>query len=85
MLESRHQTHQHGHDAGMAGGISSTQACRQQASTVALEDEHGVVHVLVVGAIEKTELLLAVRGIVGGIDIQQDLAVLSHLVDRRRG
>ena len=57
-----------------------TQACRQQASGVALEDEHGVVHVLVVGAIEKTELLLAVRGIVGGIDIEQDRAALAHLV-----
>ena len=79
-LQSRHQTHQHGHDAGMAGGISRTQACRQQASGVALEDEHGVVHVLVVGAIEKAELLLAVRGIVGGIDIQQDRAALAHLV-----
>ena len=35
---------------------------------------------VVVGAIEKTELLLAVRGIVGGIDIEQDRAVLAHLV-----
>src|SRR5947207_12651559 len=40
----------------------------EQASGVTLENQHGVVHVLVVGAVEETELLLAVRGIVGGID-----------------
>jgi hypothetical protein len=38
-----------------------------------------MVHVLVVGAVEETELLLAVRGIVGGIDIQQNLAALADL------
>jgi len=45
----------------------------QQASGVALEDEHGVVHVLIVSAVEKTELLPAVGGIVGGIEVKQDL------------
>jgi hypothetical protein len=79
-FESRHQTHQHGHNAGMTGGVSSTQARRQQASTVAFENQHGVIHVLAVGAVEKAELLLAVRGIVGGIDIEQNLAALADLV-----
>ena len=32
------------------------------------------------GAVEKTELLLAVGGIVGGIDIEQDRAAFPHLV-----
>jgi len=79
-FESRQQTHQHGHDAGMARGVSSTQARRQQASTVAFEDQHGVIHVLAVGAVEKTELLLAVGGVVGGIEIEQNLPALAHLV-----
>jgi hypothetical protein len=45
-----------------------------------LEDEHGVVHMLVVGAVENAELLLAMRGIVGGVDIQQNLAALADLL-----
>ena len=64
----------------MARGISRTQARRQQASAVTLEDQHGVVHVLAVGTVEKTELLLAVGRIVGGIDIEQNLTALAHLV-----
>jgi UDP-N-acetylmuramoylalanine-D-glutamate ligase len=39
-----------------------------------------MVHVLVVGAIEEAELLLAVRWIVGGIDVQQDFAALADLL-----
>jgi hypothetical protein len=38
-------------------------------SGVTLEDEHGVVHMLAVSAVENAELLLAMRGIVGGVDI----------------
>src|SRR2546422_631949 len=33
-LQTRYQAQQHGHDAGMTGGVSRTQACRQQASGV---------------------------------------------------
>ena len=47
---------------------------------MAFENQHGVIHVLAVGAIEKAELLLAVRGIVGGIEVEQDLAALAHLI-----
>ena len=64
----------------MTGGISRPQPRRQQASGVALEDQHGVIHMLAVGAVEEAELLLAVRGIVGGIEIEQDLAALANLV-----
>ena len=45
-----------------------------------LEDQHGVIHMLAVGAVEKTEYLLAVGRIVGGIDIEQNLAALADLV-----
>jgi hypothetical protein len=45
-----------------------------------LEDQHGMVHVLAVGTVEKTELLLPVGGIVGGIKIEQNLTALAHLV-----
>src|SRR5713101_656395 len=64
----------------MAGGVSRTQACCQQTSGVALEDQHGVIHVLAVSAVEEAELLLAVGGIVGGIEIEQDLVALTDLV-----
>jgi hypothetical protein len=38
-----------------------------------------MVHVLIVGAVEETELLLAMRRIVSGIDVQQNLAALADL------
>jgi hypothetical protein len=44
------------------------------------KDQHGVIHVLTVSAVEKTELLLAVGGIVGGIEIEENLAALTHLL-----
>jgi hypothetical protein len=47
---------------------------------VAFEDQHGVIHVLAVGAVEEAELLLAVGGIVGGIDVEQNLAALANLL-----
>jgi len=46
---------------------------------VTLKDQQGVIHVLVITTIEKTELLLPVSGIVGGIDIQQDLSSFPDL------
>src|SRR5215470_11379018 len=64
----------------MTGSISRTQARRQQATGVLLEDQHRMVPVLPVGAVEETELLLPVGGIIGGIEIEQDLAALSDLV-----
>src|SRR2546428_4373013 len=79
-LQTRHQAQQQGNDASMAGGVSRTQPRRQQASGVTLEDQHGVIHVLSVSAVEEAELLLAVGGIVGGVEIEQDLAALADLV-----
>ncbi len=79
-LQTRHQAQQHGYDAGMTGGVSRPQASRQQASGVALEDQHRMIHVLAVGAVEEAELLLAVGRIVGGIEIEQDLAALADLL-----
>ena len=79
-LESWHQPQQHRNNAGMTGGIARSQPCGQQASGVPLKDEHGVVHMLAVGAVENAELLLAMRGIVGGVDIEQDLAALADLL-----
>ena len=59
-LQTRHQAQQQGHDAGMTRDVSRAQPRRQQASGVALEDQQGVIHVLVVGAVEEAELLPAV-------------------------
>ena len=64
----------------MTGGVSRAQASRQQTSGVALEDQHGMIHVLAVGPVEEAELLLAVGGIVGGVEIEQDLATLADLL-----
>jgi hypothetical protein len=47
---------------------------------MALKNQHGVVHVLTEGAVEEGELLLAMRGVVGRIDVQQDLAALADLL-----
>src|SRR5258708_36416192 len=64
----------------MTGGVSWPQPCRQQAAGETFEDQHGVIHVLAVSAVEETELLLAVGGIVGGVDVEQDLAPLADLL-----
>jgi hypothetical protein len=45
-----------------------------------LKDQQGVIHELVITTIEKAELLLPVRGIVRGIDIEQDLSSFPDLV-----
>ena len=78
-FQSWHQPQQQRNNASMTGSIAWSQPRRQQAPGVTLEDEHGVVHMLVVSAVENAELLLAMRGIVGGVDIQQDLAALADL------
>src|SRR5205807_9750743 len=65
--------------SGVTGSIARSQTHAQQASGVTLENQHGMVHVLGVGAVEETVLLLAVRRIVGGIDVQQNLAALADL------
>ena len=44
------------------------------------KNQHGVIQVLAVAAVEEAELLLAVGGIVGGIDVEQNLAALADLV-----
>ena len=39
-----------------------------------------MIQVLAVGSVEEAELLLAVGGIVGGIEVEQDLAALTNLI-----
>ena len=58
---------------------TATQTRSQQTTGVTLEDQQGVIHVLVIATVEETELLLTVRWIVGGIDIEQDLSPLANL------
>ena len=84
-LQTRHRAQQHGHDAGMTGGVSRTQPRRQQASGVTLEDQHRMIHALAVSAVEEAELLLAVGRIVSGVEIEQDLAALADLLTTRCG
>ena len=69
----------------MTGGISRSQACGQQTSGVTLEDQHGVIHVLAITTVEEAELLLAMSGIVGGVDVEQNLATLADLVATHNG
>ena len=68
------------HDASVTGSSATTQTGCQQTTGMPLEDQERVIHVLVVGSIEEAQLLLAVGGIVGGIDIQQDFAALPNLL-----
>ncbi len=49
---------------------TATQTRRQQTTGVPLKDQQGVIHVLAITTVEETELLLTVRGIVSGIDIE---------------
>ena len=51
----------------------------QQTTGVTLKDQQGVIHVLVITTVEEAELLLPVRWIVGGINIEQDLSSFSDL------
>src|SRR6202162_5519592 len=79
-LQSRDQSQQHGHDASMTGGVSRSESACQQTSGVALEDQHRVIHVLTIGTVEEAELLAAMSGIVGGVDVQQDLTTFADLL-----
>src|SRR6516162_11148473 len=63
----------------MTSGRAPTQSSSQQTTRVALEDQQGVIHVLVVAAVEEAQLLLSVGRIVGGIDIEQDLSSFPNL------
>ena len=56
-----------------------SQSGGQQTTGVTLKDQQRVIHVLVITTIEETELLLPVRWIVGGINIQQDLSPFANL------
>src|SRR5215469_3566326 len=79
-LESRNETQQQGDDAGMTRGCAPTQSSSQQTTGVAFEDQQRVIHVLVVAGVEEAQLLLSVGRIVGGIDIEQDLASFPDLL-----
>jgi hypothetical protein len=47
---------------------------------VTIEDQHGVIHGLAITPVEKAELLLAVGGIISGIDVEQHLATLGNVI-----
>ena len=68
----------------MTGSSTSAQPSGQQAAGVALEDQQGMIHVLVVGTVEEAELLMTIGGVVGGIHIEEDLFRVVGLVDHRR-
>ena len=63
----------------MTNDLAWPQSSGQQTTGVTLKDQQGVIHVLVITTIEKAELLLPVRGIVGGIDFEQDLPSFPDL------
>src|SRR5437899_11337100 len=75
LLQTQHQAQQQGHEAGRTGRRASPQPSGQQAAGVALEDQQRMVHVLVVGPVEEAQLL-----VVGGVDIEQDLAAPPDLL-----
>ena len=63
----------------MTTDSSWPQAGGQQTTTVTLKDQQGMIPVLALATVKEAELLLSVSGIVGGIDIQQDLSSLANL------
>ena len=78
-MESRGDAQQQGDDAGMTRGRASTQSGGQQTTGVTLKDQQGVIHVLVITAVEEAQLLLSMSWIVGGINIEQDLSSFPDL------
>ena len=63
----------------MTDNPARTQSGGQQTTGVTLKDQQGVIHVLVITTIEKAELLLSVRWVVRGVDIEQDLPSFPDL------
>ena len=63
----------------MTNDPARPQAGGQQTTGVTLKDQQGVIHVLVIATIEEAELLLPVRWIVSGIDIEQELSSFPNL------
>ena len=63
----------------MTGSRSSTQPGGEQTAGVAFEDQQRVIHVLAVATMEEAHLLLPMSRVVGGVDIEQDLAAFSYL------
>src|SRR5580765_7620245 len=78
-LESRDDAQQHRDDASVTCRGAATQSGRQQTTSVTLKDQQRVIHVLVIATVEEAELLLPVRWIVSGIDIQQNLSSFANL------
>src|SRR4030095_16670775 len=78
-LQSRDDAQQQGDDAGVTRDRARSQSGSQQKTGVTLKDQQRVIHVLIITTIEETELLLPVRRIVGGINIQQDLSPFVNL------
>ena len=63
----------------MTGSRSSTQPGGEQTAGVAFEDQQRVIQVLAVATVEEAQLLLPMSRVVGGVDIEEDLAAFSHL------
>jgi len=60
--------------------LTGPQMGGQQTAGVALEDQQGMINRLAVGAVVEAELLLPVRGIRRGIQVEHDLAACAHLL-----
>jgi hypothetical protein len=58
---------------------AGAQSGGQQTTGVSLKDQQRVIHVLAIATIEEAELLLSMSGIVGGIDVEQDLSSFPNL------
>src|SRR5664279_1811831 len=73
-----HQAPQYRHATARAAHFAAAQMRRQQVSGVPLEDEQGMIDATIISAVVEAELLLAIGGIGGGVDIQHDLAGGGH-------
>jgi len=72
LFEAPNNPSQDAHRAAGRMDIARTQHCTHQLSALSVKDQQGVIHLLIIVAVKEGELLLAMRGIVRGVNIQDD-------------
>ena len=72
LLEAPNNPAEHPHRAPRRMGIARAQHRTHQLPALPIKDQQGMIHVLIVVAVKAGELLLAVGGIVRGVNIQDD-------------
>jgi hypothetical protein len=72
LLDGADDALEHRRRTTRCGRIARAQQRRDHLAALAIEDDHRMKHVLVVVAVEDGQLLLAVRRVVGAVDVEHD-------------